>query len=342
MDNETSTKKSNEADKLSALERAQMSRVAAATRLGVPLADFMGETQIGSWVMRCAHLADGRRVISQRSFMDLLEMKGRGSDPGHRIANLIDSGHLNSRKMMNLRLAIRKPILFIPTDNAQLAYGYEGTLIVDFCEAIMDLRSYGAMEGEVMKRYASAAERFIRSLAKTGIVAIIDEATGFQEIRQKDTLARILEQFIAGELQPWTKTFPEQFYREIYRLRKWDWKQPRKFSRPAVLGHWTNDFVYDRLAPGVRAELCARNPKLDSGRRKDRHHQWLTGEVGHPQLKSLLDGVVRLLQGSRSWGEFKRYLDRFYPKLTTTDLGFEVMVSRRPQRLESESPASTD
>ena len=262
--------------------------------------------------------------------MELLDMKGRGDDPGHRIASLIDTAHLKSQKMNALRLAIRTPIKYIPTDNAQVAYGYEGTLIVDFCEAVMDLRSTGAIEGEVMKRYAFAAERFVRSLARTGIVALIDEITGYQEVRPKDALAQILEQFTAKELQPWTSTFPEDFYREIFRLRKWNWDRPKKISRPAVVGHWTNDFVYDRLAPGVRAELCVKNPKLPSGRRKDLHYKWLTGEVGHPALKSHLDGVVKIMSGSRSWGEFRNFIDRFYPKFMTTPLGFDVAISKKP------------
>jgi hypothetical protein len=69
--------------------------------------------------------------------------------------------------MNDLRLAIRNPIHYIPMENAQIAFGYKGTLIVDFCEAIMDLRSLGMVEGDVFKRYAHAAEKFIRGLAKT-------------------------------------------------------------------------------------------------------------------------------------------------------------------------------
>jgi ATP-dependent DNA ligase len=43
------------------------------------------------------------------------------------------------------------------------------------------------------------------------ISALVDEATGYQKERAADALARILEAFIAKELQPWIKTMFPQF-----------------------------------------------------------------------------------------------------------------------------------
>ena len=86
-----------------------------------------------------------------------------------------------------------------------------------------------------------------------GIIGLVDEATGYQGIRAKRALATILEEFIAEELQPWTKTFPYEFYEEIFRLK--GWPGPDGVKRPSVIGHYTNDIVYARLAPGVLDEL---------------------------------------------------------------------------------------
>jgi hypothetical protein len=164
----------------------------------------------------------------------------------------------------------------------------------------------------------------------------VDEATGFQRDRARDALAQILEQFIAKELRPYTSTFPFEFYEQIFRLRGWPFN-PENLKRPSVVAHWTNDFVYARLAPGVLEELRAKNPPID-GRRKHKHFQWLTGNVGDPRLRTHLDGVWKLMRGSTSWEEFKGFLNRFYPRLSKTDLGFEVEDYSKAE-LEGMKPA---
>ncbi len=60
---------------------------------------------------------------------------------------------------------------------------------------------------------------------------------------------------------------------------------------------------------------------------KIKHLQWLTGDVGHPKLKSHLDGVLPLMRISDTWDEFRKHLSRAYPKHETTDLGFEIEVN---------------
>lgn len=316
------------AETLSPDERKASATIAAAKRWGTPIAKRDATKQIGSWIMNCAVLDDNRRVISQRSFMELIEMK-RGENDGYRIALLVDTPFNKSQKIKDLLMAIRNPIKYIGT-NGRLAYGYEGETVVEYCRAVLDLRRVGALGGAVALRYADAAERFLVSLATTGIVAIIDEATGYQYERAKDALSKILEEYIAKELQPWTKTFPEEFYEQIFRLRNWAWPPTENFTklkrRPQIIGKWTDDFIYCRLAPGVRDELRDQNPKLPSGRRKHKHHQWLTGEIGHPKLRSHLEGVVRLQRGCKNWREFRIFLDRFYPRVDRLALGIEVQI----------------
>ena len=96
---------------------------------------------------------------------------------------------------------------------------------------------------------AAQCELIMRGLARVGIIALVDEATGFQRIREERALATILEKFIAKDLQPWTKTFPYEFYMEICRLK--GWPSISAIKRPSVIGRYTNDIVYERLAPGV-------------------------------------------------------------------------------------------
>ena len=101
-----------------------------------------------------------------------------------------------------------------------------------------------------------------------------------------------------------------------------------RVNRPQVVTKYTNDIVWDRLAPGVREELERLNPKTEQGRRRSRHHQWLTEDIGHSALQKHLNGVIVLMksvvQAKGGWDEFKRRLQRVFPKINTNlDLPME-------------------
>jgi hypothetical protein len=312
------------AAKMTKEQRSASASAAAAKRWGIPKEVFNGKRQLGGWLIQCSHLEDERRIISQRSFMELIDMRGRGRDSiGHRMASIIDTPLAKSHKINKLILDIKNPIKYI-TANGVMAFGYEAETVIDYCRVILELRKDGSVSGDVFKRYAERAEGFLVSFAKGGIIALIDEITGFQDVRAKDAIAKIIEKYVAEELQDYTSRFPEDFYRQIYRLRGWDWNQKTSFRRPIVVAKWTVNFVYKRLPPGVYEELVAKNPKNEQGRRPNKHYQWLSGDVGDPRLVTLLDGVVRMMRGSKSWGEMKNLINRFYPILELTDLGFEV------------------
>ena len=153
----------------------------------------------------------------------------------------------------------------------------------------------------------------MRGFARVGIIALVDEATGYEKVRAKFELAKILEKYIAEEYRAWTKTFTEKFYELMFQLRNWQY-DPKSIKRPSVIGRYTNDIVYERLAPGVLHELQKKNPVTEKGYRKQKHHQWLTGEIGHPALKDHLAGVMALMRASANWDSFQRLLKRSYPK----------------------------
>ena len=125
----------------------------------------------------------------------------------------------------------------------------------------------------------------IRALAHVGIIALIDEATGYQEVRDRHALQEILDKYLRKEFAAWAKCFPEEFYRHIFRLRHWEWKG-MKVNRPQIVAHYTKDLIYARLAPGILKELETRNPKDEKGYRKAPFYWWLTEDVGHPKLHS--------------------------------------------------------
>jgi len=107
-----------------------------------------------------------------------------------------------------------------------------------------------------------------RGVAEIGTVALVDEATDNQEVRDREALQEILNAFLRKELAAWVKRFPDEFYQQIYRLR--GWQIGKGSSRPKIVAHYTKDIVCARLAPGIIEELERRNPS-EHGRRKVKH-----------------------------------------------------------------------
>jgi hypothetical protein len=165
---------------------------------------------------------------------------------------------------------------------------------------------------------AAQCEIITRVLAKVGIIALVDEVTGYQDIRDREALQKILEKYLTDEWAKWTKTFPDDYYRELFRLKSIAYPTGSGTRKPMYVGHWTNDIVYDRLAPGVLNALKEKNPRSAAGGRARKHHQHLTRDYGHPALKEHLSNVIFLMRTCNSWNDFKERLDLASPKFGET------------------------
>jgi hypothetical protein len=113
-------------------------------------------------------------------------------------------------------------------------------------------------------------------------------------------------------LAAWAKRFPDEFYEHIFRLRGWQWKGRTK-NPPQVVAAYTKDIVYARLAPQILEQLEKKNP-IEGGKRRAKHHQWLTDDVGNPALSQHLHAVITLMRVSKTWSQFKLMLDQALPK----------------------------
>jgi hypothetical protein len=208
-----------------------------------------------------------------------------------------------------------RPITFALPSGGR-ASGYNAELLPAVCEIYLQARDAKTLPPN-QQHVAQQAEILVRGLARVGIIALVDEATGYQEMRAKTALAEILEAFIDRELQPYLQTFPDDFYREMFRLRGLDYPNAM-VKRPQYFGHLTNDVVYKRLAPGVLEELKKLTPRDDSGRRKHKLFQHLTTNVGYPKLREHLGSVVTLMKLSDDWPDFTRKLEQFHPRIGDT------------------------
>ena len=307
------------AKSLSVQERSAIAAKAAKEKWNNPRAEYGSpdkKLSLGERELECYVLEDGKRVLSGRGMQEAL---GLGQAHGSLLRDFTSQKAIMPFINNGLAMDLATPIRFIrPGRGGVLASGYEAHLLPDLCDAILEARNQGALTGSRQLEVAKQCEIVVRALSRVGITALIDEVTGYQEIRDRQALQKILDKYITDEWAKWTKKFPDDFYKELFRLKGLEYPTASG-KRPQYVGHWTNDIIYDRLAPGVKEALKKKNPRSEaSGNRKRKHHQFLTPDFGDPELRDLLNNTIFLMKGCATWDEFKKLLDRARPKYGNT------------------------
>jgi hypothetical protein len=313
------------AEALTPDERQASARHAALSRWSadLPHATHEGPLKIGSAELMAAVLGgSGKRLLSQGTFLKAIgrSRTPKGGTGGFSTVDglpfFLQAEQLGPFISEELRLSTT-PILFRSLTGKRTV-GYEAELLPMVCEVYLRFRD--ACNGDVPTRYrhiVSTCDMLLRGLARVGIVALVDEATGYQDLRDRLALQAILDRYLRKELAAWSKRFPDEFYQQIFRLRGWQWKG-MSVNRPQIVAHYTKDIVWARLAPRILEELEQLNPKDERGHRKAKHHQWLTEDVGHPALAQHLWAVIGLMRASTVWNRFMSMLDVAFPKCGDT------------------------
>ncbi|MBA7564680.1 IS1595 family transposase ISRhba1 [subsurface metagenome] len=282
-------------------------------------ATHQGELKVGDIVIPCAVLNDEKRtrVLTLRGFTKALgrvqRRKGIALQSGAIPPPFLAANNLKGFIPVDL-LGDTIPILF--KMGGAKAYGYKAALLPAVCDVFLKAKDAGVLLPR-QEHIAKQCEILVRGLATVGVIALVDEATHYQEDRARDALEEILRNFISAELLKWVKTFPDDFYRQMFRLRNWQYSQ-FSVKRPSVAGRITNDIIYERLAPGVLDQLKRITPRDIKGRTKHRYHQRLTSDIGHPALREHIASVITLMKVSTSWRRFYAMLNRALPRWGST------------------------
>ena len=305
-------------------ERREIARKAAEARWGssssIKKETHNGILRIGEREIACAVLEGGIRVLSTRGFNRAMGARTQGTPKGGRtgarhLPAFMASKNLESFISEDLRSRVMSPIKYRPI-RGEIGFGHEATILPDACKVILDANRAGALKPTQLFM-VEAAESLLQGLAKVGIIALVDEATGYQEVREREALQAILDAFLRKELAAWASRFPSEFYQEIFRLNGWEWNK-LSTKRPRMVGKLTKDVIYERLAPGIIEELEKRNPRNANWYRKDRHHQWLTDDVGVAALAQHLHAVIAFMRVSKTWEQFYKMLNQAFPKRNDT------------------------
>ena len=210
------------------------------------------------------------------------------------------------------------PIEYV--DGDRVVRAYDAAILPAVCKVWLDARRDGALQRQQLDK-AAGAEILMAGLAHTGIVALIDEATGYEKIRPQNALQIYIDKVISRELAVWAKKFPDEFYENIYRLKQWPWPGMKK-TRYSIVAHYARDLVYDRLGPGILKELERKTPKDEKGQRTHRFHQWLTEDVGDAMLAQHLTSLLTLqrlaIANGHGWKRFVQTVDQVMPRYGDT------------------------
>jgi len=261
------------------------------------VAEYVGEIKIGDIEIKCAVLSNEKRVFFQREVVGAITGNKKGG-----LERYFDAKNLESYVPEKYKGESWDQGVIKFQYNGNEAHGLEATDLIDICNMYIAARN----DGVLLKNQTHLAKRsdiIVNAFAKTGVIAVIDEATGYQTYRKKDALRLIVEAYIIEEARKWMKEFPDEFFVELDRIYNNPTTTPQK--RPKYYGHFINKYIYEPIESGiVLEELNRLNPADKKGARRKRLHQFLNEDLGTRVLRNRIGKVTALLQISPNKRKF--------------------------------------
>lgn len=275
---------------------------------------YTGHLDMGDFGnVECATIRQGKvvkRYITIESFIGIVGFGNIGKGVKE-CSRLLSHPRMYQEKSESLLTAINYPHK-VKTNGIFRDY-LEASILIEFANHILNLRRSNVL-GHTWKVYCDNCERFIQGLAKTGIVSLIDEATGYKKQRT-DEYRRLFLSFIREDHSDWIKEFHQSFFDGIYKIYHLPPLEGQK--RPPFFGAFISKYVYYPLANShgaILERLREKDPVVSKHGRKYRLHQFLTEEIGKPALRKHLNQVETLLLLSRDKGAFKRNFKKVFPQ----------------------------
>lgn len=266
-----------------------------------PFAKWRGKIDLGDLPVDCYVLDTGERVIALRSAVKALA----DTDSGN-LGNYIGVASLKS--YINSDLVLGELVDFAIPGTQLRGSGLKTDSFEEILRAYVRALHEGAELTDRQREIAIKCAVISAGLIRTGLAALVDEATGYQYERAEDALQVKLRAFIADELRAWEKTFPDELWEEFGRLTNWSGPL---HSRPRWWGKMVIELIYDTLDPDVAAYLKANKPEPGV-----RWHRQLTENLGVRQLVSRCYEVVGMAKTCTDMRELRDKVAQHYGNQT--------------------------
>jgi hypothetical protein len=303
------------------IEIARQGGLARRADPALPQAVDEGSLKINGLEIPCAVLETKQRVLTQSGVMTSLgrarQAKGRQYYDGDvNLPAFLTAKNL--KPFIPNELYVTSSQIEFRTKRGAKAFGYPAELLPKVCRVFINADNADKLT-PTQKHVAARARILLDGLADVGIIALVDEATGYQEKRDKDELQQILAAYISPSLLPWTAKFPKDFFKEMFRVFGWPWPARIDGSYPGPIGpryagKLLRKIIFENLPPGVLEELDRLNPPDAKWQRKNRMTQLLTSGIGHPHVEKLVAVATTLFELSDNKAEFWRHYRRKFKK----------------------------
>jgi hypothetical protein len=278
----------------------------------LPKAVSAGVLKFGDAELDVYVLDDRRRVISKAAMARGLQLQSTG---GNAFLRTMSRKGVRSALAEKLIEKIENPVFFRPL-TGDSADGYEAEVLIEVCDALIQARNDGKLTSTQLF-LARQAEIIMRSAAKIGIIALVDEASGYVD-KTKDEYRKLFDQFIRAEFRQWDLEFPDKFFDMIYRLYGLKRQKPDSTKHPQFFAHFIRKYIYHPLANSrgaILEKLEEKNPIVyDGGGRKYKFFQYLTNEIGMNAFRQHLWQVVGIGEASSDKLVFQRGFYRAFPE----------------------------
>jgi len=317
------------ASKLSTEQRRQIAKAAAKARWDrlkdphrIPEADSQGLLRIGDVDLEVFVLDDKRRVINKRGMANALRLQSEG---GNAFLRSMSRKGVRSALTEDVIFQIENPIVFKPLigDSSD---GYLAETLIEVCDALVEAKNQDLLHPS-QHFLARQAEIIIRSAAKVGIIALVDEAAGYVD-KAKDEYRKLFDKFVRNEFRQWDQEFPDKFFDMIYKMYGLKRQKPDSTRHPQFFGHFIRKYIYHPLANSngaILEKLEEKNPVVyDNGGRRYKFFQWLTDEVGVMAFRQHLWQVVGIGESSADKIQFDRGFYRAFPEAIPKGQGYQM------------------
>lgn len=263
----------------------------------LPVAQWRGQIDLGGAEIDCYVLPDGTRLLASTSAAMAISEVDR--------ANLKDyAGQKTLNPFIDINKILNETRSFAIPGTQWPASGITTEHFELICRGYVQALYEKAPLTDRQREIAIRCAVLTAGLTRTGIDALVDEATGYQYERASDALAIKLRAFIAVELREWEKTFPDELWQEFGRLT--NWKGPLH-SRPRWWGKLVIELIYDTLDPDVADYLRANKPEPGI-----RWHRQLTENIGVRALVSRCYEVIGMAKGCDDMRELREKVAEHY------------------------------
>ena len=226
------------ADRMTKAERSESARIAAVARWqkagieqaedSIPWAIAEGVLEFQDRHIPCAVLDNGLRVLTQQGVLTAIG-RARAAKGGEGASKGGIPAFLRARNLAPFitdhTRNVTQPIIYRPIHGGYtskdghrgIAYGCAADALPFICQVYIDASEAGVLIS-TQQHIAEVARNLLDALKTVAMVALVDEATGYQTVRAHNELQRILEAYVLPEHRPWIKTVPVEFTKELYRL----------------------------------------------------------------------------------------------------------------------------